>query len=487
MLLIELVYGLALLGLAVYGANSFALLALYILTRGRHLPRPPSPTAWPTVTVQLPIYNELHVVERLIAAVAGLDYPRHCLQIQVLDDSTDATRVIAREATERCRARGLDAMYIRRRERAGYKGGALAEGMKSARGELIAVFDADFIPSPDFLRRVVPYFAEPRLGCVQTRWEHLNLDYSAFTQAQALGIDGHFLIEQEARNRAGLFMNFNGTAGVWRAACIREAGGWQGDSLTEDLDLSYRAQLAGWRFLFLPEVVVPGELPAQMDALKRQQFRWAKGSLQTAKKLLGPLWRSKFSAWIKIEGTIHLTAYMAHPLMLLVLLLAGPMSFSGSPLLDFLPVLLLTALGPPLLYWVAQRQRKTNLAQRLVTLFHLVLLGTGLSLSNTRAAWEALWGIEGTFRRTPKFDLRDRHDRWEQSGYALSHDRLAWVELGLGIYALALFTASLFVNHVPATPWLMVYALGYGYVAGMSLWQSLGRRRVVPRLVVSEQ
>jgi hypothetical protein len=333
------------------------------------------------------------------------------------------------------------------------------------------------------LRRVVPYFADPTVGCIQTRWGHLNRDYSLFTRAQALGVDGHFVVEQTARSRAGLFINFNGTAGVWRRACIEDAGGWQGDTLTEDLDLSYRAQLHGWRIGYLPDVVVPAELPAQISAFKRQQARWAQGSIQTALKLLGPLLHSDQPWSVKLEGVIHLTSYSVHPLMLLVVLLTLPMSFSRSWVLAVAPWLMVAAVGPPLMYTVAQAaDGLTGLAKvgehwryRLRALPLLVLLGMGLALSNTWAVLKAILGLRQGFQRTPKFALRRRGDTWVGSIYALSGDSLIWGELGLTVFALALLAAP-GVN-CGFAPWLLLYAGGFGYVAGVSLRQAHQQRR----------
>ncbi|MFQ6013989.1 MAG: glycosyltransferase [Anaerolineae bacterium] len=478
--IIEAIYAVSVLLLAIYGLNSLFLTLLFWLWRRRKESNPPPLMAdghWPTVTVQLPIFNELHVVERLIAAVAEMDYPRDKLQIQVLDDSTDRTQVIVREAVERYRRRGLDIEYCHRTNRRGFKAGALAAGLTEARGEILALFDADFLPRPDFLLRTIPYFADPRIGCIQTRWDHLNADYSFLTRAQAIGIDGHFIVEQTARNRHGFFINFNGTAGLWRRSCIEEAGGWCSDTLTEDLDLSYRAQLAGWRFLYLPHVTVPGELPAQIDALKRQQFRWAKGSIQTAAKLLLPLWRSRFPLWIKVEGTIHLTNYLAHPIMVVLLLLALPIGFSRSPLLAFIPYLLISAIGPPLLYYCAQANQEQPWWRRLLFLLILILLGTGLSWSNSMAIFQAVIGTQSDFRRTPKFGIQGRGERWQDSLYSLPRDASTWGELLLGVYAASLFLYTAFVSHMSPPPWLIIYALGYAYVSGLSLWQSLGYRR----------
>jgi cellulose synthase/poly-beta-1,6-N-acetylglucosamine synthase-like glycosyltransferase len=481
--IVELFYALCIVLLSLYGFNSLVLSWLYL--RHRHdLPLTLAPPRqWPHVTVQLPIYNELHTVEQLLAAVAELDYPRDRLEIQVLDDSTDATRQVTARTVADLRRQGVNVVHVTRAGRAGFKAGALAAGLDRAQGELIAIFDADFIPPSDFLKQALPHFGEPTVGCVQTRWGHLNRDYSLFTQTQALGVDGHFVVEQTARSRAGLFINFNGTAGIWRRVCIEDAGGWQGDTLTEDLDLSYRAQLRGWRFLYLPDVVVPAELPAQISAFKRQQARWAQGSIQTALKLLVPLLRSRQPFPVKVEGVLHLTGYLVHPLMLLVVLFTLPMSFSQSWVLAIAPWLMMAAAGPPTMYIVAQltesgqeRARAgSGVLHRLRVLPLLVLLGVGLALSNSRAVLRALLGVRQAFQRTPKFALRRPGDNWEGSLYALRNDGLAWGELGLSFFALALLAAP--GVHWGFAPWLLLYAGSFGYVAAVNLHQARQRRR----------
>jgi cellulose synthase/poly-beta-1,6-N-acetylglucosamine synthase-like glycosyltransferase len=475
MAVVELLYAVCVVLLSFYGFNSLVLTWLYLRHRHDPTPAPSVPVEWPCVTVQLPIYNELHTIERLLKAAAGLDYPRDRLEIQVLDDSTDATGRVAARTVARLQRQGIDVVHITRPDRAGFKAGALATGLAEAKGELIAIFDADFLPPPDFLRRVVPHFADPIVGCIQTRWGHLNRDYSLFTQVQALGVDGHFVVEQTARSRAGLFINFNGTAGVWRRACIEDAGGWQGDTLTEDLDLSYRAQLRGWRIEYLPDVVVPAELPAQISAFKRQQARWAQGSIQTALRLLGPLLRSAQPWSVKLEGVVHLTSYLVHPMMLLVVLLTLPMSFSRSWVLTAVPWLMIAAVGPPLLYTIAQVADGECWHYRLWALPLLVLLGMGLALSNTRAVLKAVLGLRQGFQRTPKFALRQPEDIWVGSVYALSRDSLIWGEVGLAVFALAVLTVPGF--NWGFAPWLLLYAGGFGYVAGVSLRQAYQRRR----------
>ncbi len=490
MLWLEIMYGFSAAWLALYGLNSLLLTAIYAWVRRRSLQTPPPPNAWPSVTVQLPIYNELHVVERLIAAAAALDYPRELLQIQVLDDSTDETTLVAQQAVARYAQMGVSIQHVHRSKRVGFKAGALAEGLHRSRGELLAIFDADFVPPPDFLRRVVPYFASSDVGCVQARWEHLNATYSTLTQVQAIGIDGHFAVEQRARSQAGFFLNFNGSAGIWRRACIEDAGGWQADTLAEDLDLSYRAQLAGWRILYVPDVSAAAELPPQLDALRRQQSRWARGSIQVARKLL-PLLLCSDQPWrTKIEGAIHLTGYMVHPLSLVILLLTLPMVVTHSRLFAFVPYFLLATAGPPLLYLVAQAERGPGWWRQLRFAPLLLLLGTGLALNNTVAMARAVLGHKGEFQRTPKFDIRAGGDQWQASSYALRCTPLVWYELLLAMFALALALLTSRGGARPISYWLIVYALSYAYVAGLSLvqtWQSCQQvpsrtpRKVRPR------
>jgi cellulose synthase/poly-beta-1,6-N-acetylglucosamine synthase-like glycosyltransferase len=479
MLILELLYlGSAAL-LALYGLNSLLLTWLH---RRHHrqadLPAPQPPAACPIVTVQLPVYNERHVVARLINAVAGLDWPAERLQIQVLDDSTDDTRRLIAAAIA-CHP-GLNIAHVRRPRRAGFKAGALEHGLKTAAGEFVAIFDADFIPPPDFLQKTIPLFALPTVGCVQTRWGHVNPESSALTRAQALGIDGHFVVEQSARHAIRAFLNFNGTAGVWRRACMADAGGWQGDTLTEDLDLSYRAQLRGWRIVYQPHLTTPAELPVQIDAFKRQQFRWAKGSLQTAKKLLGRLWRARQPWWLKAQGTLHLTNYLVHPLMLLNLLLTLPMLFSDSPFLQLTPFFTASAIGPPLLYWTALRGRPLSAAAQLGRLALLIALGTGLSVNNSRAVWQALAGIQSEFMRTPKFAVTHQAGHWQASAYALPRDPTAWLEALLALYAAALLVFALSLDVWWLLPWLMLYTVGYSYVSALAFlqtWQTHAARR----------
>ena len=469
--LIQILHVLSAGWLALYGLNSLLLTLIYWWVRRRQPPPSPAPSTWPSVTVQLPIYNELHVVERLIAAATALDYPRELLQIQVLDDSSDATTSIAQQAVARARSRGVEIQCLHRTSRAGFKAGALAEGLRCARGELLAVFDADFVPPPDLLRQLVPFFSSPEVGCVQARWDHLNRNYSLLTRLQAMGIDGHFVVEQRARSEAGLLLNFNGSGGVWRRACIEAAGGWQSDTLAEDLDLSYRAQLAGWRILYVPGAMVPGELPPQMDALRRQQARWAGGSIRVALKVLPALFRSGLTVPAKIEGALHLTGYLVHPLLLLTLLLSLPIALGGARVAGLAPYFFMAAIGPPLLYLTAQTQRGPGWWRDLALAPLLLLLGAGLALNNSVAMARAVLGQRGDFQRTPKFDVQNRADQWRGSGYALQYSRMVWWELLLAV--LALGVAALEWRRAGWVPfWLLVCAASYAYVAATSVVQS---------------
>ena len=466
---LAIVYGLTAVLLATYGFNSLIMVLLYLRHRHDHQPPPPLTNA-PPVTVQLPIYNEFHVVERLIDAVTPMEYPRDKLQIQVLDDSTDVTTALAQARVDYYHQQGFDIALIHRSDRTGFKAGALQRGLETARGEVIAIFDADFVPHPDFLQRIIPCFQDhPRLGLVQARWGHINADYSPLTRAQALALDGHFVVEQTARQRSGLFMNFNGASGVWRKTCIEEAGGWQGDTLSEDLDLSYRAQLAGWEFLYLRDVVSPAEIPPQITAFKRQQFRWAKGSIQCLLKHWRTLMRGRRPTFVRLQGLIHLSNYLIHPLMLILLLLTLPLMLGQHKMGLPLFYLGLGSLGPPLLFALSQWDIYTDWRRRLAYFPLLVLLGTGIALNNTLAVGEALARRPNRFQRTPKFGLEKRADRWADSPYALS---ISWMTLGellLGLYSLMTAIVALAQGNHYALPFLLLYLGGFGYVAALGV------------------
>lgn len=480
--------------LGIYGLNALAHACLYWWQRrmawcataagGSVLPA--GDDDMPLVTVQLPIYNERHVAVRLIDAVAGLDWPADRLHVQVLDDSTDETTAVIAAALAQYAERSLYVEHVCRPSRIGYKAGALQHGLASSAADFVAIFDADFVPAADFLRQMMPSFVDPAVACVQARWGHINAGASGFTQAQALGLDGHFIVEKQARHAAGAFIHFNGSAGVWRRAAIDAAGGWQADTLTEDLDLSYRTQLAGWRIVYRDDVVVPAELPVQVDAFKRQQHRWAKGSMQTAVKLLGPLWHAPQPLWRKVTGTLHLTNYLAHPLMLLNLLLMLPASrLHGLPWAAGL-VLGLAALAAPLTYLTALDVQGVPWPARPRRLATLILLGTGLSVNNTRGALEGLAGRGGAvFQRTPKFAAGARGGgAWQASSYALPRDPIVWVEVALAAYALGLMGYFMAQAAWGTAVWPLLYVASYGYLASLSLFQAHRVRQARARLGV---
>jgi len=474
--LLASLYILLALALALFGLNQFIILFLFFRNIKREPPPPPRlrDEELPPVTVQLPVYNEAWVVERAIDALANLDYPLGKLEIQVLDDSDDETARIAAKKVKWWQAKGLRINLIHRDGRDGFKAGALAEGLKRASGEFIAIFDADFIPPPDFLRRTIPYFLQnPRLGMLQTRWGHLNREYSPVTRAQALALDGHFLVEQVARQRAGLFMGFNGSAGVWRRKCIEEAGGWQSDTLTEDLDLSYRAQLKGWECLFLPEIVVPAEIPPQLNAFKNQQKRWAKGSIQCLLKLAPAVLRSQRPAFHKFEAILHLSNYLVHPLMLLSLLLALPLLFQGVKIHFPLAYLMIASFGPPLVYLVATFKGSDKGPKEMLFFPLLALMGIGIALNNTVAIAETLLKKRGEFERTPKFRLHRREGDWESNPYAIKEEKMALGEILLAFYALAAILVAWLKGFYWSIPFFMLYVGGFGYVGIGSLWHSL--------------
>ena len=472
--LLQITYALCALALGLYTAGQATLLWRYWRTRGASTAAPPL-AELPPVTVQLPLYNEARVAGRLIDAVAAFDYPRDKLLIQVLDDSTDMTVPIVAKKLAMLEARGHRVQHIRRADRRGFKAGALAEGLRQCQSEYLAIFDADFRPPPDFLRRALPHLlANPGIGIVQSRWGHLNADENSLTRAQRLSIDTHFVVEQAARNRSGWLIPFNGTGGVWRRGCIEAAGGWSADTLTEDLDLSYRAQLAGWRSLFLPEVEAPGEIPPQLAAYKQQQSRWATGNTQCLRKLAGPLISSDLRLAQKIMAIQHLCQYLPQPLMLLMLLLTPPLLLSGG--LAGLPLapLALVGLAPPLMYIASQMRLYGNRgALGALTAFPaLLFIGTGMSLSNSLAVIAALLGLKTPFRRTPKF-ARD----WRSSQYALSADHTLWLEAVLTVYALWAAALAWEIQR-ELCPYLLIYALSFAAVAGWSLRESFDLRRL---------
>ncbi len=466
-------YAIIVMLLGLFGLQLGVLLALAVWHRPavHSSERPaPVPGEWPTVLVQLPIFNERYVVERLIEAALALDYPAGRLRIQVLDDSTDDTAGLAKARVAHHRAQGKSITYHHRAARTGFKAGALAEGLALAEAEFVALFDADFVPPPDFLRRLIPdLLADPQVGMVQARWEHLNPDQNLITRAQTLAIDGYFTVEQAARSQAGLLMNFNGSAGVWRRACLEAAGGWQADTLAEDLDLSYRAQLAGWRLAYRPDVTAPAEVPPSLLALKHQQFRWAKGSFQVLRKLGGQVLTAPLTLPRKVMGLLHLAGYLPHPLALLTLGLSLPVVLMhGQAPFDW-EALNWLSLVPPLVVGWGQIRLRREWPQSLLFYPVLVLGAIGLALSNTRAFWEACAGEPSDFIRTPKFSASGARE----NSYALPLDWTVWGELICALYALA--TGLLALERAPGfAPVLGLYALSFGATAACGFWESAG-------------
>ena len=474
--LILFVYIASLTILFIFGSHGFLMIHHYLKSRTRTEEPPLAITAYPVVTVQLPVYNELYVVERLIDAACALVYPREKLEIQVLDDSTDQTVELVAARVELYRRKGFDITQVRRGDRKGFKAGALREGLVQARGEFVAIFDADFVPRPDFLLKTIPHFvSNARLGMVQTRWEHLNADYSLLTRAQAMALDGHFVIEQAVRNRAGFFINFNGTAGVWRRACIEDAGNWQDDTLTEDLDLSYRAQLRGWKFLYLDSVTSPAELPSEINALKSQQFRWTKGAIETARKILPQVWKANLPLRVKVHATFHLTNNLVFPFILLAGILNVPLVFmKHSGLYEayfmFMSVFVLAFVASFLFYLYSQKGAYDDWQRRLM-LFPLFMAGSmGLAVNNTRAVVEGLFRRRTEFVRTPKYSIQQRKDSWVEKHYApVRFSPTVLLEIGLAAYCLFGVLSSIYFLELAAVPFQLLFSFGFGLVAVLSV------------------
>jgi len=479
-------YFLTLVILAVFGLHRYVMVYLYFRHKDRRaLPAPP-PARLPRVTVQLPLYNEMYVVDRLLDSVTGIRYPKELLEIQVLDDSTDETVTIAEAAVERHREQGFDIRYLHRDDRTGYKAGALDAGLKVAKGEFVLIFDADFLAPAEILEKTLGHFEAAEVGMVQVRWGHVNRDYSLLTQVQSVLLDGHFILEHGGRNRAGRFFNFNGTAGIWRRSVIDDAGGWQHDTLTEDLDLSYRAQMRGWRFVFVQDVVSPAEIPVEMNAFKSQQHRWAKGSIQTCKKLLPKILASELPLPVKIEAAFHLTANFAYPLMVLLSILMFPamvirynMGWYEMMIID-IPLFLGATMSVCSFYLMSQREIfGDSWRSRLKYLPAVLSVGIGLSVNNAKAVVEALLGVESEFTRTPKYAVEGAGDDWKQKRYKGALNFVPFAELLLGFYftAMAIYAIS---NQIYATlPFIFIFQFGFLYAGVMSLFQNVGKLLLV--------
>jgi cellulose synthase/poly-beta-1,6-N-acetylglucosamine synthase-like glycosyltransferase len=466
-----------LIGLSAYGVHRYFIIYLFLKNRKRAAIPAARFEKLPKVTMQLPIFNEIYVVERLLKSVSELDYPGDLLQIQVLDDSTDDTREITASCVEQLRARGFNVELIHRVDRVGFKAGALAAGLESAHGDFVCILDADFVPPPDLLHRTVHFFTNPKVGMIQTRWGHLNRCYSLLTRVQAMFLDGHLLLEQTARSRSGRFFNFNGTAGLWRRSCIEEAGGWQHDTLTEDLDLSYRAQLAGWKFIFLPDVVTPAELPVDMNGFKSQQHRWTKGSIQTCKKLLPTIWRSKLPLPIKLEATGHLTSNFAYLLLACLCVLlhpstGGPQSGWLRMLLIDVPIFLTASLSVAVFYICAQRELNPRTwMKEMLLLPCLLALGVGLSLNNARAVLEAVFNHKSDFARTPKYGIERRSQPWRNCKYMPLKSLLPIAEMAFAAYFSYFVWFALAHRQFLSLPFLLMFQGGFLYVSLSSFAQ----------------
>ena len=439
----------------------------------------------PLITVQLPLFNEMYVVERLVEAITKFDYPRDRLQIQVLDDSTDETVKLAEATVEKYRQLGFDIEYVHRLDRTGFKAGALENGMKTAKGELLAIFDADFVPNPDCLRKLVNYFTDPMVGCAQMRWSHINGDYNLLTRLQTIMLDGHFVVEQTTRNRTGGFFNFNGTAGIWRRKAIAASGGWQHDTLTEDTDLSFRAQLMGWKFIYLLDEEAPAEIPVEINAFKAQQRRWAKGVMQVGIKLYPRIWRARLPLRVRLEMFFRLTGNISYPLMIVASFLQFPLllvrynqPFYHLMILD-LPLLFFSSISVFLFYGTAVWYLDKKRTPRLLHLPLVMALGIGLAFSNARAVLEALLGIKSDFVRTPKYQVeKSKDETWKRKKYKRKRGLLPLLELSFSIYFLL---AILYASHMRmwgTVPFLLLFFFGFGYMGVMSFVQSFSGGRL---------
>jgi cellulose synthase/poly-beta-1,6-N-acetylglucosamine synthase-like glycosyltransferase len=483
--------------LAFYGIHRYQLVWLYYRNK-KNASKWDEPVArfpegeLPFVTIQLPIYNEQFVIERLIEAICRLVYPRDRFEVQLLDDSTDETVNVA-EGIVRRYAEGFPGMdaqpivHIHRTNRYGYKAGALDEGLKVAKGEFIAIFDADFVPPPQWIMQVINHFAEPSIGMVQTRWTHLNRNYSFMTQVEAILLDGHFILEHGGRSRAGVFFNFNGTAGMWRRSTIGEAGGWQHDTLTEDTDLSYRAQMVGWKFKYLQDVECPAELPIEMTAFKTQQARWAKGLIQTGKKILPRVMRSDMPWHTKLEAWYHLTANISYPLMIILSVLLMPAmiirSWQGLPqmLLIDLPLFMASTMSVSTFYMVSQKELFPKTWYKTFLYVPVLLaLGVGLTITNTKAVMEALFGIKSAFARTPKYSVKKKGEKSQAKVYRKRLGIVPWIELAIGCYFALTVWYAVSTENFFTVPFLLLFVFGYWYTGLLSLLQGRFERNANP-------
>ncbi|HKP84373.1 MAG TPA: glycosyltransferase [Pyrinomonadaceae bacterium] len=481
------VYFIILGTLAIYGAYRIKQVIDFWRYR-KFVPRPSarfSEAELPRITVQLPLFNELYVVDRLLKAVTAIDYPREKLEIQVLDDSTDETVRVAEAVVAKYKEQGFDIHYIHRSDRTGFKAGALENGNKSAKGELLAIFDADFVPKPNCLRKLVDFFTDPMVGCAQMRWSHINGSYNLLTRLQTIMLDGHFVVEQTTRNRTGGFFNFNGTAGIWRRQAIELSGGWQHDTLTEDTDLSFRAQLMGWKFVYLLDEEAPAEIPVEINAFKAQQRRWAKGVMQVGLKLYPRIWLAPLPFRVKLEMFFRLTGNISYPLMIIASFLQFPLllvrynqPFYHLMVLD-LPLLIFSSISVVMFYGSAVWYLDQKRTPRLLHLPLVMGLGIGLAFSNARAVLEALMGVKSEFVRTPKYRVEDTTDAtWKRKKYKRKRGLLPLLELSFAIYFLLAITYSARLHMWGTIPFLLLFFFGFGYMGVMSLLQTASGKRL---------
>src|SRR6476469_4502269 len=470
-----------LIGLSAYGIHRYVIIYLFLKPRKRGAFPAGHFEQLPKVTMQLPIFNEVYVVERLLRSVSEIDYPKDLLHIQVLDDSTDDTRQLTASCVAELQGRGFNVELIHRTDRTGFKAGALETGLASTASDFVCILDADFVPQPDLLKRTIHFFTDPKVGMIQTRWGHLNRGYSLLTRVQAMFLDGHLLLEQTARSRSGRFFNFNGTAGLWRRSCIDEAGGWQHDTLTEDLDLSYRAQLAGWKFIFLPDVITPAELPVDMNGFKSQQHRWTKGSIQTCKKLLPTIWRSSLPFYLKLEATAHLTSNFAYLLLacLCVLLhpsIGGPQTGWLRMLLVDVPIFLTASLSVAVFYICAQRElHPRTWMKEILLLPALLALGVALSINKARAVLDAVFNHQSDFARTPKYGIERKKQAWRSCKYMPLKSLLPIVEMAFAIYFTYFVWFAIQHHQWISVPFLAMFQIGFLYVSLSSFSQWMPR------------
>ena len=485
--LILLLYFTILATLAIYGAYRIKQVIDFWRYR-KFVPIPDghySEENLPRITVQLPLFNELYVVERLVKAVTEIDYPRDKFEIQVLDDSTDETVKVAEAVVAKYAQQGFDIHYIHRSDRTGFKAGALENGLKSAKGDLLAIFDADFVPKPDCLRKLVDFFTDPLVGCAQMRWSHINGNYNLLTRLQTIMLDGHFVVEQTTRNRAGGFFNFNGTAGIWRRQAIEMSGGWQHDTLTEDTDLSFRAQLMGWRFVYLLDEEAPAEIPVEINAFKAQQRRWAKGVMQVGLKLYPRIWLTPLPLRVKLEMFFRLTGNISYPLMIVASFLQFPLllvrynqPFYHLMILD-LPLLFFSSISVVLFYGTAVWYLDKRRIPRLLHLPLVMALGIGLAFSNARAVLEALLGIKTEFVRTPKYRVEETTDAtWKRKKYKRKRGFLPLLELSFALYFLLAITYSANLRMWGTIPFLLLFFFGFAYMGVMSILQTASGKRL---------